>query len=223
MTSFSLKILACICMLMDHASYVIYGHTSFLNYIGRIAFPIFAFQISEGYLHTNNLKKYFFRLFVFAIISQLPFQLFGSILEPSFFGLNVMFTLLLGLFCVLIWEKSKNKIISCIIIALSCFFAEIFKMDYGYFGVLTVFVFHLFKNKKLLLLNSFFALLLIKYLPNIIKYNFYYKYLIFFICTFAAIIPIFLYNGKQGKKIKYFLYIFYPVHLLVLYLLNLIL
>ena len=68
MTSFALKVLACISMFLDHVGYVIFGRMSFLNYIGRLAFPIFAYQISEGYSHTKNLKKYFLRLFVFAIV-----------------------------------------------------------------------------------------------------------------------------------------------------------
>ena len=72
MSAFVLKIIALISMLCDHSSYLIYGKFSFLNYIGRLAFPIFAFQISEGYIHTKNLKRYFLRLFLFAIISQAP-------------------------------------------------------------------------------------------------------------------------------------------------------
>ena len=76
MTSFSLKIIALITMFLDHISYPIFGGFSYLNLIGRIAFPIFAFQISEGFIHTKNVKKYMLRLLLFAFISQIPFQLF---------------------------------------------------------------------------------------------------------------------------------------------------
>ena len=76
MTSFTLKIIALITMFIDHSGYVFAGNFSFCNFIGRIAFPIFAFQISEGYKHTKNLKKYFLRLGIFALISQIPFSLF---------------------------------------------------------------------------------------------------------------------------------------------------
>ena len=62
MSSFALKILACISMLFDHTGYLIFNGSSFFNYIGRLAFPIFAFQIAEGYTHTKDLKKYVFRL-----------------------------------------------------------------------------------------------------------------------------------------------------------------
>lgn len=104
MTAFVLKIVAMFSMTCDHLSYLIFGKFSFLNYIGRIAFPIFAFQITEGYVHTSNLKKYFLRLFVFALISQLPFMLFISTYSNAF-HLNVFFTLLLGLLAITIYDK----------------------------------------------------------------------------------------------------------------------
>lgn len=199
-----------------------FGKATWLNYIGRIAFPIFAYQITEGYIHTRSFKKYFFRLLLFALISQFPFALFYSIFSTTYV-LNVFFTLLLGLFCIYIWDRTPSKFLSLSIIAVLLLLAEFTNMDYGYWGVLVVFVFYLCKNNKFALLLSFISLLILKYLPNIITYNFYYKYILFFIFTLLSIIPILLYNGKQGRKIKYFLYVFYPVHLLLLYLLNCIL
>lgn len=203
-------------MFIDHLSYGLFGKMTWLNYIGRIAFPIFAFQIVEGYTHTKNLKKYFLRLLLFAIISELPFYLFHNIVTSGF-ALNVMFTLLLGLFCIWIWEKLPNKLFAIFIIMVSSIVAEYTNMDYGYWGVLLVFVFYLCRNSKIATAIGFIGMLLLNYLPYMIKYLFYYKYLLLFIGTLCALIPILLYNGKQGKKIKYFLYIFYPVHLLLLY------
>lgn len=84
LSSFSLKIIAVICMLCDHFGDAIIKHFSFFNIIGRIAFPIFAFQITEGYIHTKNLKRYFKRLIIFAIISQIPFMLFLSTFTSPF-------------------------------------------------------------------------------------------------------------------------------------------
>ena len=84
MSSFVLKMIAIISMFIDHIGYVIFGKFSYFNYIGRLAFPIFAFQISEGYIHTKNLKKYFLRLFLFAIISQIPFMLFHNLISTGF-------------------------------------------------------------------------------------------------------------------------------------------
>ena len=79
-SAFVLKIIAVITMTIDHSGYLIFGGSSFMNFIGRIAFPIFAFQITEGYTHTHNLKKYFLRLFAFALISQIPFMLFTTMI-----------------------------------------------------------------------------------------------------------------------------------------------
>lgn len=109
MTSFILKIIACITMFLDHIGYVIYGKLSWFNYIGRIAFPIFAFQISEGYVHTKNLKKYFFRLLIFAFVSQIPFMLFSSSFSNSI-SLNIFFTLFLGLLAIFLYDKIKLAI-----------------------------------------------------------------------------------------------------------------
>ena len=97
MSSFVLKLIAVISMILDHTGYVIFGSFSWMNVIGRLAFPIFAFCITEGYAHTSNLKKYFFRLLLFAIISQVPYMLFLSIFSDSLMNWNILFTLVLGL------------------------------------------------------------------------------------------------------------------------------
>ena len=99
MTSFCLKIIAIISMFCDHLGDAIFKGFSYFNYIGRIAFPIFAFQISEGYIHTKNLKKYLIRLMVFALISQIPYILFLSLYSRGV-RLNVFFTLALGLIAI---------------------------------------------------------------------------------------------------------------------------
>ena len=93
MSAFVLKLIALISMLFDHSGYIIFGGTSWFNFIGRIAFPIFAFQISEGYIHTKNVNKYFLRLFAFSLVSQIPFMLFvKSISSTTLF--NIFFTFL---------------------------------------------------------------------------------------------------------------------------------
>ena len=253
MTSFALKIIALITMFIDHSGYAIMGHFSFFNYIGRIAFPIFAFQISEGYNHTKNLKKYFLRLGLFALVSQIPFSLFSLKYHGNPFGLNVFFTLFLGLLAIYLYdyvvkilknskiksninmtsndkitsvnEKKNNlfiyfgKILGIIMALLIAYVAEIINSDYGFWGVLVVFVFYIFNSKKLLTTIAFFALCTIKYIPQFVASGYNYIYIILALCTFLPILFIDLYNGKQGPKIKYLLYIFYPVHLLILALL----
>lgn len=228
MSAFVLKIIAIISMTFDHMSYLILGEFSFMNYIGRIAFPIFAYQITEGYIHTHNLKKYFFRLFIFALISQIPFMLFSSLLSDEI-SLNIFFTLLLGLGAITIYDalnkiECKNKIthISYNLIGLAgvclfAFLANIARCDYGYFGVLIIFLFYLFRNKKLLMNATFIAMVFIYYGQRLLFSTAYIPYLLIIIFTIFPLLFINLYNHKKGKDTKYFLYIFYPLHLLIIY------
>ena len=216
MSSFVLKMIAIISMFIDHVGYAIFGKFSYFNYIGRIAFPIFAFQISEGYVHTKNLKKYFFRLFLFAIISQIPFMFFHSILSTEF-SLNIFFTLLLGLACIFIYDKSNCKILGIIASIAIGIIAQVSHCDYGFYGVAIILIFYIFKNNFINASIFFVIATAIKYLVPIIKYGFNNVYLYLFIFTIISAIFLATYNGKKGKNTKYLLYLFYPIHLLLIY------
>jgi hypothetical protein len=117
MSIFIIKIIAVVTMVLDHIKYAIPQTNNFITqYFGRISYPLFAFVFVEGYLHTSNKKKYAIRLFIFAIISQIPFMLFRSLIgKNSWKMLNIMFTLLLGFIGIFIYEKCNNKILGSII------------------------------------------------------------------------------------------------------------
>lgn len=234
MTSFILKIIAIIIMFCDHFGYAFMGHFSYFNYIGRIAFPIFAFQISEGFVHTKNLKKYFIRLFLFAVISQIPFHLFLQKFIPNTVGeLNIFFTLLLGLLSIVVYDyfsKVENQELNYKIFSISfknligimfafliAYIGELLKVDYGFWGIIVIFSFYLFKNNKLAMIISYITLCVMRYGINILLYGFHIEYMYLAFLTILPILLISLYNGKQGYKIKYLLYLFYPLHLLLLY------
>ena len=216
MNAFVLKIIAVITMFIDHAGYVVFGKFSFFNYIGRLAFPIFAFQISEGYIHTKNLKKYFLRLLLFAIISQIPFMLFHSIISDSF-ALNVFFTLLLGLICIYIYDKLNYKSLALFVCVLIGFIAEYTYCDYGFYGIAVILFFYIFKNNIINASIAFIILTAIKYGIPILNYGLIKEYIYLFVCTIIPVFFIVAYNGKKGKSTKYLLYLFYPIHLLLLY------
>ena len=218
MSSFVLKIIAVATMLIDHSGYLIFGGFSFMNYIGRLAFPIFAFLITEGYLYTSNLKKYFFRLLTFAIIAQVPYMLLFPSDEIS---LNILFTLALGLLSLTVYDKVKNKYLGFIFVILCSVLAHFLHFDYGWFGIAIIFIFYILKKQKLYMNMLFIFTTLINYIYFFAKTLRIEYMLIFLFCT-LSLIPINLYNGKKGKNIKYFLYIFYPLHLIVLYLIKLI-
>ena len=244
MTSFALKIIALISMFCDHLGDAYLKHFSVLNLIGRLAFPIFAFQISEGYVHTKNIKKYLLRLGIFALISQIPFSLFlNKFLGSNPFSLNVFFTLFLGLLSIYLYDYIKNlfknkfnskndnmenvniakslfliyKLLGLIIVSLIAYTANLLNTDYGAWGVILVFIFYIFKNKNILRFIVFTLLVIIKYYHSFIQSNFNYIYILMIIATFLPILFIDLYHGKQGKKIKYLVYWFYPIHLLLFY------
>ncbi len=219
MSSFILKIIAVVTMLFDHSGYIIFNGFSYFNYIGRISMPLFAFQISEGYTHTRDVKKYLFRLFTFAVISQIPFMLYEFSIGKEF-SFNVIFTFCISLLCLIIYDKQKNKFISFALIILIAIISCYIKLAYAPFAIIIILIFSIFKNKKALMSICYITACILNYLPNLIKYNFYYKYIILCIFTILPILPILLYNGKKGKSFKYFLYLLYPLHLLVLFLIN---
>lgn len=233
MSAFFLKVIALISMACDHSSYVLFGRFSFLNYIGRIAFPIFAFQISEGYAHTKNLKNYFLRLFVFALISQAPFMLFRSLYSNSF-GLNIFFTLFLGLISIYVFDtlihfSFKNNLVHYLyvfigltFVGLISYLSDILNCDYGYYGVLIIFIFYLLKNHKVLMNIAFIVITFLYYSNSLLNSSNFWIYFWIIISTCLSLIFIDLYNNEKGKDIKYFLYLFYPIHLVVLWAIYLV-
>ena len=218
-------------MFIDHVGYIVFdGHSSWFNYVGRLAFPIFAFQISEGYIHTHDVKKYLLRLILFAFISQIPFLLFHSIInnEP---GLNVIFTLFLGLIAIIIYDK-YNKFVGVFSAIIFGIIAHFLNSDYSFYGVGITFLFYVFNKNKCLLAISFIIATLMQYSYLILVYynygfeflkNVFIIYLPYFICTIFSIIIILCYNKKKGPSTKYFFYLFYPLHMILIYILSFVL
>ncbi len=206
-TLFTLKIIAIVTMFLDHY-YRIIGGPEWLSILGRLAFPIFAFSISEGYSHTKNVNKYLMRLLNFAIIIQLP-----NFLGFQEYPLNIFFTLALGLFCLEILDNNKiNIVVRYIVVLYLCFLAEKTGLDYGAYGVILIILFNKLRNNKLYIFIAFLALnLVILKIGNLSEMQIY---------SIFSLIPIFLYNGKKGYGMKYFFYLFYPLHFIFLYFLN---
>ena len=233
--SFTLKIIAIIFMLCDHLWATIVPGNDWLTCLGRIAFPIFAFQIAEGFKHTKNFNKYLLRMFIFALISEIPFNLMmgGTIIYP--FHQNVLFSFCISLIFLNIMEKAKQKskkkyIITSILSTIFGFLiGTITMVDYFGFGILTVFVFYWFKDLKHGRIFEILGMIIINvYLLqgqdisiNLFKHTFYFPQQAF---ALFSLLPIFLYNGKKGiqnKFTKYLFYVFYPLHMLILSLLSL--
>lgn len=208
LNSFTLKMIAIISMLIDHIGYIFLPGTEYYNLfrgIGRIAFPIFCFLIAEGFQHTKSPMNYLLRLIVFAFISEVPFDLafFGTTLNMN--NQNVFFTLAIGLACLFCLEEMNRRRWFAIFFVLLFVAAYFIKCDYGVGGVLLICMFYLTKD-------SFWVSFV---LAGLIFYMFYGTAELL---GLISLILIFFYNGKRGyNKAQWFFYVFYPLHLLILY------
>lgn len=214
MSAFVLKLIAIVTMIIDHIGIVFIPANTWpyltCRIIGRLAFPIFAFLLVEGFFHTRDIKKYLARLGIFALISEVPFDLAFYNTYMYMGHQNIFFTLFLGLLAIylinMVEIKYKNKMMvvnlvnACITIAFS-FIAALIKSDFKFWGILLIVAFYLFRGSKPLLVIS-----MILASNNVLQS-----------LSALAIIPISFYNGKRGRNIKYFFYVFYPAHLLIIY------
>lgn len=212
-----LKYIAFISMFIDHFNKAII--TPYLNYqeplvaistifdiIGRIAFPIFAFMIVEGFYKTKSRGKYLRNLLIFAIISEIPYDMFQSKVFINNRSQNIMWALALGLLTLIIVDKLKEKIknkyawlsLSILIVGVNAIIATLLSFDYDYYSIIIIFILYLFYDKR-------FVGSLISYLVIIKE--------VYAILGFAVIN---FYNGEKGRQNKLFNYLFYPVHLLIL-------
>lgn len=181
-----------------------------MRYLGRIAFPIYCFLLVEGLRHTRSAGKYLLRLLIFALLSEIPFDLClnGRMLNWEY--QNVFFTLAIGLGVMILMEEVKKRVgvpwlswlLRAGIVAAGCALAYGIQCDYNYRGVLCIVVFYLFSGNKILQLVA--GALAFSWEPP---------------AVFLAFVPLALYKKKKGWSAKYFFYAFYPVHLLLIYLL----
>lgn len=231
-----LHILAMTFMLCDHIWATVVPGNMWLTNIGRMAFPIFAFMLVEGFFHTGNLKKYILRLLIGAILSEIPFNLMygGAVIYP--YHQSVMCTFLIAILCITLTEfvMKKNKIAGYMVGVLSfaagTILGFVLMVDYYGFGILTVAVFYFFRGNrwwKILLQIAGLYIINVTLLGgmvidiNIGTASFEVVQQGFALLSF---IPILLYNGEQGyhsKPFQYGCYLFYPVHMLILSIVSL--
>lgn len=237
-TSASLHSLAMAFMLCDHLWGTVISGNDWLTCVGRLAMPIFAFLLVEGYFHTSNLKKYAGRMALFAVLSELPFNL--AIGGRVFFPIhqNILWSFLLSLWLLHRNERAKatGKLWRRILtgaasIALGTVLGLVTFVDYHHVGILTVLVFYFFRGRKWWHFAG--QALCLWYLNTEVLGGLVYEFTLFGQVlsihqqSFAllALVPIWLYRGGQGhhsKAFQYFCYAFYPVHLLILGLVRLL-
>lgn len=222
MSNFKLKILAMIFMTIDHIGYFLpYGSNMYIvaRAIGRLSFPIFLFLIIQGYTHTSNVKKYMANLYIFALISALPFKYaFGSYF-------NVFFTL--GTIILMLEVLKANTKRNYNVLILLVFTIVSIPFDWGVPAIITVyFLRNYFDTPKKLAVYLPIVLFLVTTLNLVIGLSIpdaiiYFKSVYYFLVPILFSIPIlYTYNGKRGPKLvgisKYFFYLYYPIHLIVI-------
>ena len=208
-----IKWIAIITMTIDHIGAVLYPQLQILRIIGRISFPLFAYLLVLGMESTRNIRNYFIRLFIFALISQIPFSLAVGF-DPL--SLNIFFTLSFGL--LFVYYFKKNSWIAFIPIFLSF----LLPFDYSIYGIAIIGCMYILnKNMKfgtglLILLNGIFLLpwnsqfLSLLALPFIILHN-------------NGTLDLTKYTDNEFRMPlwrKYFFYVYYPLHLSILYFIS---
>lgn len=233
-SSFGLHVLAMAFMLCDHLWAALFPAAEWLTCAGRLAYPIFAFMIVEGYAHTSSLRRYMLRLLLGAAVSEIPFNLMygGSLFYP--FHQNVLWTFLISLLMIILIEKCRAKfkpavslILSGLIVLLGYAAGYAAMADYYGEGVLTVLMFYFFRTPNMK--NRLIQLILMYILNVELLGGYSYEFTLFGRIfeipqqgfALLSLIPIWLYRGRQGfrnKAFGYFCYAFYPVHMLLLFL-----
>ena len=209
----ALKLIAMAAMVVDHVALIFFCNNpeystlyDQMRTIGRISYPVFAFLIVEGYLHTHDFGRYAKRLLYFAVISEIPWQLINH--DGSH---NVLFTLLAGLFVMYMIDHWHTKNINILLFAIVTGVLLIyFHTDYDCRGLLLILVFYLFKKDPFL--QTIFGILVMSF------YGIRGALIAFLIIN--------AYNGHrgfiQGNMGKYLVYLFYPCHLFILWIAKII-
>ncbi|MCL2747780.1 MAG: conjugal transfer protein TraX [Oscillospiraceae bacterium] len=230
MTSRSLRLLAVLSMLVDHVGYALAGTgavpeyvTTAMRLVGRLAMPIYCFLIAEGFFHTKHVGKYAGRLLMFAILSEIPFDLFcsGGRMYVNMGSQNVLFTLFLGLLAIWLCDRfalrgwyplSLLGVLACAAVA------QLAQTDYGMYGVLLIFVCYCFRDRPSLRGLCIVGVCVLMGAARLLESpNTTWPLVIS--CGAVAAVPIWLYNGRRGKGgrvMQIAFYAFYPLHLLLI-------
>lgn len=238
MTGFVLKLIAALTMLIDHAGLLLFPGARWMRIIGRIAFPLFAYSIAEGFRYTHDRKRYFLQIFLLGTACQIVYTIADGTL---YLGILITFSLSICLMALAremrcAWRGEQTAVgdlltnggISqssrCILTTTAFFGATVLvalltmavRVDYGFCGILVPLAAYLPEKPAFRKLSCGAMLAVLS------AYQWIGGDHVQVWCL-LAMIPLWLYNGKPGKhRLKWFFYIFYPVHMAVLYLLAMV-
>lgn len=225
LTGTQLKVIALVTMIIDHVGLVLFHPFSnvymIARHIGRLAFPLYCFLLVEGFVHTRNVKRYLGRLLLFAVISEIPFDIVNSTfhlestwkgyLQSLFISQNVFFTLAIGLIALwgyVRWNNQGQPVWAVAWCVAMCGLAWWLRVDYGYGGVALICIFYRFRQEPAMRMAWGTGTLLLAIHPN----------------EWPAVLDFWLisrYHGKAGTmRCKWLFYAAYPIHLILLWLIN---
>lgn len=211
---FTLKIIAITAMTIDHVGAVLYPEALWLRLIGRLAMPIFAFLLVEGYHHTASLPRYLLRLFIFALISQPIYRL----AFPQ--GLNIFFDLTAGLGVLWAVDRLRPWLQAVLLLAV-CTLAIVLRFDWWHLCILTIFIYHRTRGnfpRTAIAISALFVTNAIVFavIGPLLENSWYMTINIIHLGCILVLPLLWLYNGRRGTDIRYFFYAWYPAHFLVL-------
>ncbi|MDE7421470.1 MAG: conjugal transfer protein TraX [Muribaculaceae bacterium] len=221
MSGSALKIIAVLSMVADHCAYFLMEPETplydVMRCFGRIAFPVFAFLIAEGFAHTRSRTHYFLTLLGFAIISEIPWFLLNGVDGTH----NVMFTLFLGVATLSVFDRlCEHGPLCCFSILILCCLAWWSGVDYEWRGILMIVIFYMLRRQTI---NPWICRSSVSFPSQaIIQILFTFPLMMHYGFTGAilASIVIFLYDGTRGNikgtVAKYSFYAFYPLHLILI-------
>lgn len=195
-------------MLIDHIGLIFFPESSLMRILGRIAFPIFAFHVAKGFVHTSSKLNYISRLLTFAAISQIPYML---LLQT--YNLNILFTLLLSIALIsCIHYKKWHWTLLIVIIVIIPKYLQFPTFEYTWYGLIMPVIFYIFANskKKIVIYQSILTIMFVLLEPDTNIQLF--AILGVLLCLYF---PVNLFKIYVNKN---FFYWFYPAHLTVLLL-----
>lgn len=225
-----LKHIALLTMIVDHIGNAFFPTNLFLRIIGRCSFVIFCFLLVEGALHTHSRLKYFLRLLLFAVVSIVPYSLFVYNVWLCTSQFNIFFVLSLSVAMISLFDYVKRfklcTLLQIVVLLLFSFLGVLFCLDYFFLGFLLIATFYLLRDKKVLIMVSFFISSLLLY--PLYYYLFEHQSLPISIaigviesCGFVALFFIMNSSGERGWQLpKLFYYAFYPLHFLIIWLIK---
>ena len=217
LTNNQLKLIAMVSMLLDHVGLVLFPDLLIFRVLGRVSFPIFAYMIAEGCFYTKNRAKYLLQLLILGLGCQVVFQIATGMLYQGIlitFSLSVIMIFAIDFFLrrKCFWRGAVmtltllGGIFACVIAPI-LFKEQGYDVDYGYVGVLIPIVVYYMPGKlwKLIALGALLAVMA--------SFSEAYQWV-----SLASLPLLYFYNGRRGRaSLKYLFYVFYPVHLVVVY------